>query len=509
MNTTEHRRPAWVRLGVPSVSTCLWLAVFLTLTLSGWRIDMISADGDSAMHWAVGNWMIEHREIIRTDPFSFTRAGAPVITKEWLSEIGFAAAGNWLGWNGLVLVAAALIATTLWLLLRQMLAEGTDILLTAALVLLAALSCQIHWAARPHLVTHLLVVFFAGKLREFAREKLPASQLFAWLVPGTLLWVNLHGAFFIGFVLIGCYVVAAIIGRVPRVRLQALLGLLAACLVVSLLNPNGWKLHAMILEYLWHPRFVGGVNEFLSPNFHSPTVRGFEVQLLVLGLTLLVARPRLTVPEIVLTGVWGYFALHSMRNIPIFCLVLTPILAAHLQVFLRQIDAAWIRSYWRVSADVATINRAAGGHLLAGAVIVGLLLALVVPRSSGGRPLLTTEPQPSRFPVEAVKFVRAQPGTVRGEMFSTDYWGSYLTLTLPEHKVFVDSRLDFYITDFIKEYVQVATVKPGWADLLDKYGVNWALLPADHRLSVMLGLHSQWQEVYRDEVAVIYARNTD
>jgi len=70
----------------------------------------------------------------------------------------FAAAGDALGWNGIALLAAVLIATCLWLLHRQLLSEGIGLLPATALTLVAAMAGTVHWLARPHLFTLLLTV---------------------------------------------------------------------------------------------------------------------------------------------------------------------------------------------------------------------------------------------------------------------------------------------------------------------------------------------------------------
>jgi len=43
-------------------------------------------DPDSYWHLAAGRWIIEHRTIPTTDPFSWTFAGSPWLAHEWLSE---------------------------------------------------------------------------------------------------------------------------------------------------------------------------------------------------------------------------------------------------------------------------------------------------------------------------------------------------------------------------------------------------------------------------------------
>jgi hypothetical protein len=468
-------------------SAGLGLIVFLALTLSSWRCTLTSANGAPARHWRLGRWMLEQRSMIRVDEFSHTRANAPLITTEWLSEVWFAAAGNRFGWNGLAVVAAALIATTLWRLHRQLLAEGGEPVLATGLVGLAVVALAPHWLARPLLFTHLLALLFAGKLREFERGRLPAGRLFAWLVPAMVLWVNLHGAFVVGFGLLACHLVGNCQHR-PRRRI--LLGVLAACLLASLLNPNGWKLHGHVVNFIRLPALTVYDAEFRSPNSHAPATQGFVLLGLVLVLVLTVVRPRLAATDITLLGAWGFFALHSARNIPIFTLVTLPILHEHLGQWLHE----------RRTAGWRPVPPPLSRWLAATLGVVFLAAVLMWAR----RPLEATR---ERFPVAAVDFVQRHPGQVRGNMFNAYGWGSYLLRALPQEKVFVDSRNDFYGPEFMKEFDTVHDLQPGWEQVFEKYQVGWTILPAEHRLNSLLALQTnEWQEVHRDDVAVIYSR---
>jgi hypothetical protein len=493
------KRSSWL----PSVGLTLWLLFFVGISASNWRLVLISADSDPCLHWRIGSWMIEHRAVIHADQFSHTRAGAPLISKEWLTEVAFAAAGNALSWNGVVLLSAGLISTTLWLLYRQLLAEGNGVLLSTGLVLAAAFACSMHWLARPHLVTHLLAVVFAWRLRALYLGRESAKRLFVTLVPLMALWANLHGAFATGFVLVGVYCVGSAFERNwTNARTYALLG--AACLFASLANPNGWKLHAQILSFLQTPEVFRFANEFRSPNFHSGSTHGFSLELLILALTLFVARPQWRATEILLIGVWGYFALHSVRNVPIFALVTTPVMAAPLDKFLREPRAAaWARLYQKVSTDITALDRTADGRCLA--VIAVTVLALVVAKPNW----LKTELLVDRFPVAAVQqFVKSKQAEqlLRGEMFNAYGWGGYLMLELPERKVFIDGRNDFYGRELVEEFNEADDVKPHWERVIDKYNVGWTLLSPQHPLNSLLALHADWKRVYADDVAVIYAR---
>ena len=497
------------RWWLPTVGRAIWLAFFLALTLSNWRLVLISADGDPCLHWRIGNWMIAHRAVVRTEQFSHTRLGAPLVSKEWLSEVVFAALGNALGWNGIVLLSATLIATTLWLLYRQLLAEGNDVLLSTGLVLAAASACSLHWLARPHLTTHLLAVVFAWRLRSFYLGRESTKRLFVMLVPLTALWANLHGAFVTGLVLVGVYFVgSALERRWNDARTFALLAL--ACLLASFANPNGWNLHVQIVRFLHTPAVSTFANEFRSPNFHSGSTQGFLVELLILALTLLIVRPQLRATEITLIGVWGYFALHSVRNVPIFALVVTPVIAASVQKFLREShDAVWARFYRRISANIDGLDHTASGRWPTVICVVVIAAVMTKPDWLGLPSVLKSELLADRFPVKAVeKFVKSPQGIqlLRGEMFNDYGWGGYLMLEVPERKVFIDGRNDFYGRELVEEFNAVDESKPHWERVLDKYNVGWTILPPKHPLNSLLALRPDWTRVYADDVTIIYAR---
>ncbi len=487
---------------LPTLGIGLWLVFYLSLSLSDWRLVLISADGDPCLHRRIGGWMIEHRAVIVHDQFSHTRFDTPLITKEWLSEVIFAAAGRAAGWNGIVLLSAALIATTLWLLHRQLLAEGNEMLLSTGLVLVAALASSTHWLARPHLTTHLLTVIFAWQLWRFESGKMSGKRLLFTLAPLMVLWTNLHGAFFTGLVLIGIYLLGAL-WPLSRERALTLAGVMIACLLASLINPNGWMLHAQVVEFLRTPELAGLTNEFRSPNFHTGGARGLVVELLVLGGMLLVVRPRLSVTELLLLGVWGYFALHSVRNVPIFAVIATPILARHWNVHLRKAGA----SVWtRLSARITALDSSADGRGLVWLAVAATLVICAKPQIVGGAAVIDTEILSNRFPVAAVNWLRGNPTAVTGEMFNDYGWGGYLMLELPERKVFIDGRNDFYGRELVEEFNTVDDVKPGWDTVLEEYRVDWTILPPKHGLNALLALRVDWKQIYVDETAVIYTR---
>ena len=487
----------------------IWVALFLGLNLTAARQVLISADSDPAWHRRLGEWMIRHHAIVRENSFLHTHQG-PYLSRDWLSEVVFAAAGNQFGWSGFVFVAAALIATCYWLLHRQLLAEGCDALLATVLVLVAMLAGSMHWLARPLLFTHLLTLVFAGQLRRFQEGQVSSAKLFVALPPLMVLWVNLHGAFMTGLVLIGMHALGSACSArwqsVSYTRPKTLTALLLICFVASFANPNGWKVHAQILNFFHSRELSSLTTEFASPNFHTVGMQGFLLLLLVLGATLLVVRPSLNATDVLLVGGWGCLVLFSARNVPIFALVVTPLLARWLANFVQtERGSPWRQHYRQWAGRMTNIDRASGGTPSIAAAILCMLLILVKPEIAGGNPVLTTEFPATRYPTAVVAHLRDHPEIVHGEMFNSFLWGGYLEFALPERRVFIDSRAEFYGLEVFEDFQTANEPKRGWEDVFMKYRVGWTILPVQHPLNRILELSPHWSLVLSNQQALVFS----
>ena len=110
-----------------------------------------------------------------------------------------------------------------------------------------------------------------------------------------------------------------------------------------------------------------------------------------------------------------------------------------------------------------------------------------------------------RFPVAAVNYLEKQ--NVAGPLVSTDYWGGFLIYRLyPRVRMVVDDRHDFYGEQFLKSYLKMLRVEPGWADFLQQYPARCALVPKDSALASILLESPDWKPIYTDDVAVAFVR---
>src|SRR5947208_16782655 len=92
----------------PTLSPALVFALFAGLAgfgLAGFAPGLLN-DGDTYWHIRAGEWMLAHGAVLRADVFSYTAAGAPWHTQEWLAEVMMALAWQGLGWAGIHLLFA-------------------------------------------------------------------------------------------------------------------------------------------------------------------------------------------------------------------------------------------------------------------------------------------------------------------------------------------------------------------------------------------------------------------
>src|SRR2546428_3280897 len=81
-------------------------------------------DADAGTHVATGLWILEHRHIPVTDPFSGTRAGAEWFAHEWLADVASALAYRVAGCAGLLAASAIVISLAPVVLFRFLVRRG-------------------------------------------------------------------------------------------------------------------------------------------------------------------------------------------------------------------------------------------------------------------------------------------------------------------------------------------------------------------------------------------------
>jgi len=101
---------------------------------------------------------------------------------------------------------------------------------------------------------------------------------------------------------------------------------------------------------------------------------------------------------------------------------------------------------------------------------------------------------------------------VSGQMpriFTSDQWGDYLTYRFyPRIRIFVDGRSDLFGPTLGKEYVQAAGGHYEWEQVLNRYGIEIALVPIDWPLAELLKRNAGWRLLKDDGFAILFERRT-
>ena len=105
----------------------------------------------------------------------------------------------------------------------------------------------------------------------------------------------------------------------------------------------------------------------------------------------------------------------------------------------------------------------------------------------------------------AVAYMKANG--IQGRVFHDYVWGGYLIWHTPELKVFIDGRWDPYApTGVFKNYCSAASNENPQA-VLDKYRVEYVLMPPDSPLSKFLKSSPAWAALYSDQASVLFHRS--
>jgi hypothetical protein len=500
---SDARSPASsrpLRFAAPSIPTVIFV-LLATLVPMLLQKPLLNSDGDLARHLRHGRYMLEHGGLIRADPFSFTRPGAPFVGFEYGSQLLYALAERVGGLPAVAVLAGLLIGLTYALLTRFLLKRGVDPLLACLTVALAIALGAGHWTARPHLFSFVAVVILLDMLE--GRRRRPVLACAALFV----IWANLHGGFVYGWVLIGLYLVGSLgellwsDDKEPwRERVRYYRTMLVTAMTVTVLNPYGLELHRHLIGFFGKPFLMDNTAEFVSPDFHEPGAKVFLGILLFIFGSLTLRRRRPTLPRLMVMGIGAAFALISVRNIPLFGLTALPIFALHMdEVWRRLPDPGGVRGRFETTATRTSS--------LPWALPIAVLLCWVA--AAGGRigslQLIWDRFDGTVFPVAAVAKARAEH--LGGRLFSDFVWGGYVEYAWPEQKIFIDGGTDFFGEDVFREYASIKGLTPGWRDLLARRDISLMLLRRESTLAHEIARDGRWGLWYCDSLAVLLRRS--
>ena len=480
------------------------LLVFIVLVLIFVAALQPVTDPDFWWHLKTGQLIAQTRTIPHVDVFSYTRLGKEWVTHEWLSEVFIYGVFRLSGFAGLIVVFAGLITVSFWITyLRFRQRVSNPVIAVFALVLGAAATTQ-SWAVRPQILSLVFVSIFLYILDGYYYEK--STRAIWWLVPLTILWVNLHAGFLIGLALIALTIVGLVLdgflimpsSRLPLQRVPTLLGVFLVCGAAVSVNPNGPRLYWLPIETLTTPVFMRAIEEWKSPDLHQLQLQPFLLLLLATFSILALSNKRARPGELLLLVATAFAALRTGRNVAFFSLVATPLFAEHFGKWME--TQSWARRL--ISDKDSEPNKRSFGKMVLNSLMIVLVLsisALGIKRTTSKQ----AEAEQQAFPFAAVNFMLAQRPSQ--PIYNEYDWGGYLIWRLyPNYLVYIDGRADPFGGQLVEECIQLHDGAPGWQEVLKKRGIQTVLVRFDSALASLLREKSEWKNVFEDKQAVIF-----
>lgn len=486
----------------------IWIALpFVFLLWGGLHTQFLVLD--FWWHLKLGEIIVTTRSIPVVDLFSFTAGGQPFVAQNWLAEILLFLFFRMMGFEGLVLVGTSLLLATLFFVHRISSGHVRGVRAVAASNLLVVIGLMLCSNLRTQLFSFLFFAITYWALEDFRAGGWKKLAVLPVMMLG---WVNMHGAFVLGLLLVITYVSIQTVSswlegslreRGGSLRRAAVILLLTA--LATLANPSGWRVYEYVALVSHDPASRSYVREWQPPRIEEPEMLlAIFIPAGLVLLSMIVSRRRPEAIELVLIFGFLAFALLSRRNTIWFSLIAGPILA-------RQIEQI---SWTRVGKPgnggrepSAAFRRALNGAIVSVLIVVSVLASpWVYPRL--GNETLGTSLFEKRTPIGAVDFM--EKNQMFGRMFHSQIYGDYLIWRLwPRQKTFIDGRVHLFPLEISDGYIKALNAFD-WEERFSGWDIEYVLLSKDvtdtRLLRRELGSSDRWRKVFEDQSSVLYSR---
>ena len=411
---------------------------------------------DLAYHVRAGELTLGAGELVRTDPFTFTRSGLPWLNQQWGAQVVFASAHRIWGWAGVAATYAAAIGAGFSVLYRNCRRAGSDVRTAAILTILGFLVGASSLGARPQA---LAVPLFTVTWLLLSRR-----DGWTWLVPVlAAVWVNVHGSFLLAPVLAAFALGDDLVSR--RSPLRSTLIVLAT-IAATAANPFGVSVWSYVVDVSTNDTIRNTVAEWRPPSPLSGAGSLFwlsGVAVFIVGLT---KRTTLKLMDVVRLVVFFALGAAALRSTVWWALAAPPVVAGWLAV-----------PQTRPEQQAEGLAVSAPGALVATAALsLALLMAAFLSRSGtdpvtgASRRLAADAPE-----VLAGATRRALPTGSRLLVFQP--FASWFEYSLTGYPVMVDSRIELFPAEIWRDYDTAIVGGVGWQAILERHEVGGVILP--------------------------------
>lgn len=451
------------------------LPIVLLLVAMATLVWLTPAQNDTWWHLRSGREIVETRSFLTTERFSHSSFGTELQIHWWLSQVIFYVAFV-VGGTALLTVLCGSFAfgavCGAWRLVRG--TFETRIILLLFLMIATAPE----WAVRPQVISMAL---FTVMLYLIVRDRT------VWLPVVCLVWTNVHAVVVLGLIVVGVVALEALVWS--RAKLRRDVAVLVGCALAPMVSPLG-------LHY-W-PRIISAVaisRELELQEYRPPfelVDLPFWVMVVAICVAVFLRRHSLKALSrndrilLLSSGALALACLGAARNVAFFSLVAAPALATLIPQGQRT-SARRRAAPWPAYAMVV-------------AAIAGAILAVNWRWQDGGRQL-GWRPLSSGV-LQAVR-------DCGDPIFNPMEAGGPLMWSLPERRIFVDSRMDAYPTDLLARSRR-ADLFGDYQGLFREFNFNCALVNTTSLMHDGLLTDASMRVAYTDpEYTVFVSKRTE
>jgi hypothetical protein len=463
-----------------------------------------SADVDLWGHLRSGADMIARGHLAVRDSYAYS-VNAPIwINHEYLSEVIFAWMYMHLGVVGLKLVRFV-CASVMIVGIAEAVAE-TSAAIPIQFVVLALTTSVIVPAIefRPQIFTYAML---SALLWMLARDNFGRRTPLWLAIPMMILWCNLHGGFVVGLGALGLYT-GAVAARdlIERRGLSHTLHLGAitvASALATLFNPYGFAIWGSVLRTMSRPPMMSDIVEWHSLRWamveiwrmpNASYLFDLEIVLMFAALVVSVAVVPFgdDFPLLAIAAAMIASAMSMFRNFPLALIASAAPLARHLSI-----------AIYRRAPAAADPDSAPKARWLT-QTIIALLAVVLATRLGIFSPAIDFMFTP---PAGALAFITEHD--LRGNVMTPLIWSDYIIYhRAPKNRVFIDTRFEMIYPDRIaQDFEDFQHNRDRAAAVLASYPHDFVMLAPDAKAVPLMNDSKDWKLVYRDNVALLYARD--
>lgn len=441
-------------------------------------------DTDLWWHMAVGRWIVDHRAIPYTEPFSGKGLGKPFEAYSWLFELVVYWSFQKFGLVGIVMFTSATAVAITAAIHHLVWRLNSTFLPSIGITFLSICAMGRLYTPRPWLPS---ILFFALELDILmrARENGESRELY-WLPLIFAVWVNLHIQFIDGLVVLGIAMAEALLAarwkaiqtnfRVGRMSL-----IFGGCVAATLVNPYGPRIYKVAYDLVAQGSGLPQLPELAAIPFR--TLDDWCVLFLALAATVALARARKpSLFEVVLLAFSVIVSFRSQRDIWVLAVSGAALLASNLAEHPED----------RFLLTASSIPLLSLSTMAAAALVFFVM---------GGNETKLHERLGKSLPVQAVDVIEAHGWS--GPLYNDYGWGGYLIWSM-QQPVNIYGRNTVYGVQSVLRSDATWNGHAGWDSDPDLLQANLIIAKRGAPLVQLLQLQPCMQAAYEDQVTAVF-----